>query len=86
MVGANNITEASKVLAAEWNNLDFGEEDWANYVMQNVELSISDLEKEVGKLAPRGKATLAKKIVADSLEKAGLINASKVFYLSAIKE
>ena len=86
VVGANNITEASKVLAKEWENLEFSGVDWGAYVLQNVELSLADLEKEVGKLAPRGKATLAKKIVADSLEKACLINASKIFYLSAIKE
>ena len=86
VVGANNITEASKVLAKEWENLEFSGVDWGAYVLQNVELSLADLEKEVGKLAPRGKATFAKKIVADSLEKAGLINCSKIFYLSAIKE
>ena len=74
VVGANNITEASKVLAKEWEKLEFPGVDWGDYVIQNVELSIADLEKEVGKLAPRGKATLAKKIIADSLEKAGLIN------------
>ena len=86
VVGANNITNASKLLALEWEKLEFSGVDWGDYVLQNVELSISDLEKEVMKLAPRGKATLAKKIVADSLEKAGLVNASKIFYLSAIKE
>ena len=86
VVGAEQITAASKLLASEWEKLEFPGFDWGDYVMKNVELSISDLEKEVGKLAPRGKATLAKKIVADSLEKACLINASKIFYLSAIKE
>ena len=86
VVGAEQITGASKVLAAEWDKLEFSGVDWGDYVMKNVELSIADLEKEVGKLAPRGKATLAKKIVADALEKACLVNANKVYYLSAIKE
>ena len=86
VVGAEQITAASKVLVSEWEKLEFPGVDWGDYVLKNVELSIADLEKEVGKLAPRGKATLAKKIVADSLEKACLINANKVYYLSAIKE
>ena len=86
VVGAEQITAASKLLAAEWEKLEFPGVDWGDYVLKNVELSIADLEKEVGKLAPRGKATLAKKIVADALEKACLVNASKVYYLSAIKE
>ena len=86
VVGAENVTKASGVVANEWNKLEFSDGEWGRYVMENVELSISDLEKEVMKLAPRGKATLAKKMIADSLEKAGLVNASKVYYLSAIKE
>jgi hypothetical protein len=86
VVGAEQITAASKLLAAEWEKLEFPGVDWGDYILKNVELSIADLEKEVGKLAPRGKATLAKKIVADALEKACLVNASKIFYLSAIKE
>lgn len=86
VVGAEQITNASKVLATEWDSLEFEGADWGKYVLQNVELSVADLEKEIGKLAPRGKATLAKKIITDALEKAGLINASKIFYLQAIKE
>jgi hypothetical protein len=86
VVGAHQITEASKVLASQWEHLEFGDADWGNYVLQNVELSIADLEKEVGKLAPKGKATFTKKVIVDALEKACLINASKVFFLQAIKE
>ena len=86
VAGANNITEASKILAAEWYNLHYGGENWGNYILNNTELSIGDLEKEIAKLAPYGKGALAKKIIIGALEKAGLINASTIFYLSAIKE
>jgi len=86
VVGAEQITAASKVLAANWDAQNFGAVDWGKYVLENVELSIADLEKEIGKLAPQGKATLAKKIIVNALEKARLVNANRIFYLQAIKE
>ena len=86
MVGTRNLTVASGEILRVWKELGWDPEPWADYVPDNIELSISDLEKEVMKLAPRGKATLAKKIIADALEKAGFVNASKIFYLPAIKE
>ena len=86
IVGANNITEASKVLAAEWYNLHFGGENWGSYILDNTELSVGDLEKAIAKAAPYGKAALAKKIIIESLQKAGLINADTLYFLSAIKE
>src|SRR4029077_16421421 len=57
--GAQAITEASKLLASQWENLEFGGVDWGDYVLKNVELSVADLEKEIQKLSPKGKATLA---------------------------
>ena len=86
VVGAGNITKASRVLATEWEKITDLPVAWGEYILANTELSLADLEKEIGKVAPKGKATLAKKIIADALEKAGLINASTVFYLQAIKE
>lgn len=90
VVNATQITKASEILNQEWNRL-FNVElrapfDWSGYVVENVELSIADLEKAIGKAAPRGKGELAKKIIVEALEKAGLISASTIFYLSAIKE
>ena len=86
VVGAKEITDASKVLAAEWDKLNFAPYDWGDYLLKNVELSVADLEKTIGKAAPQGKATLAKKILIGALEKACLVNANKVYYLQAIKE
>lgn len=86
VVGAPQITAASKLIAEDWNKFFANGYDWGEYLLRNVELSLSDLEKEIGKQAPKGKATLAKKIIVEALENAGLINAGKVFYLQAIKE
>src|SRR4029077_2191737 len=52
VVGAEYITKASKVLAAEWYNLHFGGENWGDYILANTELSVADLEKAIGKAAP----------------------------------
>ena len=86
VVGASDITTASKLLAEAWDELGYPPQKWGDYILDNTELSIGDLEKEIGKLAPKGKGMLAKKIIADSLEKAGLIQANKIFYLRAITE
>jgi Protein of unknown function (DUF2800) len=86
IVSAENITGASKVIAETWNSLAFGSQEWGNYILNNTELSVADLEKAIGKAAPYGKAALAKKIIIGALENAGLINANKVFFLQAIKE
>lgn len=87
VLGAEHITEASKVIAGEWEKLFPGRQDnWGSYILDNTELSMADLEKALSKVAPYGKAALAKKMIVDALEKAGLINANRIFYLSAIKE
>lgn len=86
VVGARDITTASKLLAQAWDELGFAPQEWGNYILDNTELSIGDLEKEIQKLAPRGKAALAKKIIVDALEKACLIEANQIFYLRAIVE
>jgi hypothetical protein len=86
VVGANSITEASKVLAQIWDEHEFGPQDWGNFFLENVELSIADLENEIARLSPVRRKTVTKKIIVDALEKAGLVNASRIFYLSAIKE
>lgn len=61
VVGAENITKASGVVATEWNRLEFADGEWGRYVMENVELSLADLEKQIGKLAPGGKPPWPKK-------------------------
>ena len=87
VVGANKITAASKVMSKNWDSLFPNlPQAWGNYILDNTELSMSDLEKALSKAAPYGKAAAAKKIIADALEKAGLVNASRVFSLQAIKE
>lgn len=86
VVGANHITEASKVLATNWDSLSFGPQSWGNYILDHTELSVADLEKAISKAALYGKGALAKKTIIDALEKAGLIDANKIFYLRAIVE
>ena len=86
IVGAWHFKTASQVLANVWKELGWSPVEWGDYISINAELSIGDLEKEIQKLAPRGKAALAKKIVADALEKACLVEANKIFYLRAITE
>jgi len=86
VIGAEQITAASVEILRVWRELGWDGEAWGDYIANNMELSVSDLEKEIEKLAPYGKKTLAKKKIVEALEKACLINASSIFYLSAIKE
>ena len=48
VTGAINITQANKVIVSEWNELEFADYNWGDYFLKNVELSIADLEKEIG--------------------------------------
>ena len=86
VAGAINITQANKVIVSEWSDLEFANFNWGDYFLANVELSIADLEKEIARQAPPRSKAAATKIIIQALESAGLINASQVFFLRAIKE
>ena len=86
MAGTHNITVASGEILRVWKELGWDLSVWDDYIADNIEFSVSDLEKEIQKLAPYGKGAMAKKIITQALESAGLVNASSVFYLRAIKE
>ena len=86
VTGAINITQANKVIVSEWNDLEFADFNWGDYFLANVELSVADLEKEIARQAPPRSKAAAQKIIIQALESAGLINASQVFFLRAIKE
>ena len=86
VTGAINITQANKVIVSEWGDLEFADFNWGDYFLANVELSVADLEKEIARQAPPRSKAAATKIIIQALESAGLINASQVFFLRAIKE
>ena len=86
VVGEANILRASIILNEAWARLGLAPRNWGAWLAENSEISLADLEKEVDKNAPYGKATSTKKSLVKALEKACLINATKIFYLQAIKE
>jgi hypothetical protein len=57
----------------------------ADIILPIVELSVAEIEKQLGRHAPRGQAIATQKLVAETLEKAGLVEAVPQFYLAAIK-
>jgi len=84
ILGAAAIAQAAQI--ADSLMPDGDGETWKKFVLEAVELSVSDLEKAIVKGAVRGTGAGLRNRIIGELEKAGLIAANPVFYLAAIRK
>src|SRR6267154_5867694 len=87
LVGAETINRAIQFVQKIW------EEHYpeiplslSDTVLQNVELSVADVEKAIKQAAPRGQIMKAQELVSTKLSDAKFITANPIYYLAQIRD
>lgn len=58
----------------------------ADTVLQNIELSVADVEKAVKRVAPRGQIMKAQELVSTQLSEAKFVTQNPIYYLAQIRD